>query len=77
MSKALATVNTRIRVELARSRRNQGDLARALGISEAGVTRRMSGTTAWNVPELELVATFLGLELADLVTDDVPAAVAP
>lgn len=77
MSNAVASVNTRIRIELARTRRSQADLALVLGLSQAGVSRRMSGATSWDLAELERVAEFLGIELGQLVTADVATAATP
>lgn len=77
MSSTLDNVNTRIRVELARSRRNQTDLAKLLGLSQAGVSRRLSGVTPWDLLELELVAEFFGVPLPQFVASDDVAATAP
>jgi len=59
-----------IRMYLARSGLHQVDLAKALGIAQQSVSRRMAGTKAWTVTELRIVATTLGVELEDLLVSD-------
>lgn len=58
---------TEIRVALARQRLSQSDLARALGVSAPYVTRRMRGDLSWTVSELDRIAAWLGLSVADLL----------
>lgn len=57
-----------VRAELARRRLRQKDLARALGISDATMTRRLAGDQPFTIPELEIAARFLGVPLSSLVT---------
>lgn len=61
------TVGATVRAEMARRRRTQRQLAEVLGISQTQVSRRLLGEISFNVDELALVATFLGMTVADLV----------
>lgn len=45
--------------EMARQQRSQIELAGALGLSQAAVSRRLSGSTPWTVDELIVAAGFL------------------
>ena len=62
-----ATVGATVRAELARRRLTQRQLAEVLGVSQTQVGRRLTGEIALNVDELALVATFLGMPVAELV----------
>lgn len=56
-----------IRAGLARRRVTQDQLAAAIGISQATMSRRLAGTQPFTVPELERVAAFLDVPLGSLV----------
>lgn len=56
-----------IRKEAAGARRSQTDLAAALGLSQAAMSRRMRGATPFRPSEVERIATFLGVPLSTLV----------
>lgn len=56
-----------VRVEVARRRIRQQQLADALGISQAAVSRRLRGLSPFAVDELVTVARLLGLPAADLL----------
>lgn len=62
-----ATVGATVRAELARRKRNQRELAEALGISQTQVSRRLAGEIAFNVDELAIVAAFLGVPMSLLI----------
>lgn len=66
---AMPTVDN-IRAEMARKRKNQSELAAILGVSQAGVSRRLKGTTPFTVNELYAVARWLGVSVKALVEDD-------
>lgn len=53
---------------MARRRIPQSTLAEALNISQAAVSRRLSGKVAFDVNELEAVASVIGVPAADLIT---------
>lgn len=62
-------VSRRIRVELARKDKKRADLARALGISQQAMSRRMSGEVPFNVQELASAAEFLGVPVTVLLEE--------
>lgn len=46
---------------------SQTDLAAALGVSQAQVSRRQSGTAAWSLADCEAVAAHFGVDVLDLM----------
>lgn len=62
-----ATVGATVRAELARRNIKQRQLAEVLGIAQTQISRRLAGDVAFNVDELAVVATFLGMSVSDLV----------
>jgi hypothetical protein len=54
---------------MARRNISQGKLAEMLGWKQQGVSRRMTGKTAWKVSELIDVATVLNVPLSDLIDE--------
>ncbi|MER6443440.1 helix-turn-helix domain-containing protein [Streptomyces sp. NPDC001185] len=46
---------------------SQADLAAALGVSQAQVSRRQSGAAAWSVAGCDLVAAHYGIDVLDLL----------
>lgn len=58
-----------VRVEIARKRIPQGTLAEALKLSQATVSRRLSGRAPFELDEIPVVAGLLGLRVEDLVKD--------
>jgi transcriptional regulator with XRE-family HTH domain len=56
-----------IRAEMAVQRRSQVELAELLGLSQAGISRRMLGQTPIDVNELLAIAGFLGKEPTDFL----------
>jgi transcriptional regulator with XRE-family HTH domain len=63
------SVASEVRAELARKRIPQADLAEVLGVSQAGISRRLSGDTPFDVNEVAAVADFLGVPIALLFGD--------
>ncbi|MEV7282963.1 helix-turn-helix transcriptional regulator [Streptomyces sp. NPDC093252] len=45
----------------------QGDLATALGVSQAQVSRRQSGTAAWPLDDCDRVAAHYAIDVLDLL----------
>ncbi|MEU9576439.1 MULTISPECIES: helix-turn-helix domain-containing protein [Streptomyces] len=45
---------------------SQADLARVLGVAQAQVSRRQSGTVAWSLADCEAVAAHYGIDVLDL-----------
>lgn len=64
------TVATNIRIALIRKKRSQLDLAQHLGISPAAVSKRLNGYSPIAVDELQRIATFLQVRVADLINDE-------
>lgn len=58
-----------VRAEVARRKISQGRIASVLDTSQATVSRRLAGTTPFDLDELEQVAGLLGLSVADLLKD--------
>ncbi|MCD7438358.1 helix-turn-helix domain-containing protein [Streptomyces lincolnensis] len=46
---------------------SQTDLATALGVSQAQVSRRQSGSAAWSLADCDAVATHYGIDVLDLL----------
>jgi transcriptional regulator with XRE-family HTH domain len=69
-------IASEIRAELARQRKSQADLARALGRSEAYTTRRLGerDPVAWDTAELELIANYLDVPVSQFLTTSESAA---
>ncbi|MPY32769.1 helix-turn-helix transcriptional regulator [Streptomyces adustus] len=59
---------------------SQTELAAALGVSQAQVSRRQSGAAAWSLADCEAVATHYGIDVLELLagptraTEALPAA---
>lgn len=66
-------VATAIRAEMAAQRRSQSELADLLGLSQAGISRRMLGQTPLDVNELVRIADFLRKNPADFLPAQVAA----
>ena len=63
-----SVVASNIRAEAARRGFSQRALGRALGITQGQITRRWKGVSAWQLDELDAVATLLNLSIHDLIT---------
>ncbi|GHF18938.1 hypothetical protein GCM10014715_87240 [Streptomyces spiralis] len=46
---------------------SQTDLAAALGVSQAQVSRRQSGTAAWSLADCDAVAAHYGIDVLELL----------
>ena len=64
-----AAVAANIRAELARQRVSQFVVADRLGLSQAAVSRRLSGGTPFELDEVEAIASLLGVPLVDLIAE--------
>lgn len=62
-------VSGEVRACMARSRRTQGDLAEALGVSQPQVSARLAGRVDWSIDELAAVSTWLDVPLSELIRD--------
>lgn len=62
-----------VRAEMARRNVRQITVAKRLGISQAAISRRLSGETEFSVAELLQVADLLGVTAAHLLGEDVAA----
>jgi transcriptional regulator with XRE-family HTH domain len=58
-----------IRAEMARAGVSQTDIARAIGLPQAAVSRRVRGITPWLAGEVVIVASQLGVSTTSLVPD--------
>ncbi|MEV2235412.1 helix-turn-helix transcriptional regulator [Streptomyces phaeochromogenes] len=47
--------------------KSQTDLAAALGVSQAQVSRRQSGAAVWSLADCEAVAAYYGIDVLDLL----------
>lgn len=56
-----------IRVLLARKRISAAELARRTGLKQSTMSRRMTGETAFDMDDLEVIAKVLEVEVADLL----------
>ena len=63
-------VAANIRAEAARRGLYQGDIASALGLQQATISKRWRGGRAWPLEDLPTVADVLGVSVAYLVTDN-------
>lgn len=46
---------------------SQADVADALGVSQAQVSRRQSGSAAWSLADCDALAAHFGIDVLDLV----------
>ena len=53
---------------------SQTDLAAALGVSQAQVSRRQSGSAAWSLTDCEAVAAHYGIDVFELMAGPTRAA---
>lgn len=62
-----------VRAEMSRRKITQLQVAMALGVSNAAVSRRLSGHVAWDITELGIVARVLDMDPRDLLPATAPA----
>lgn len=60
-------VGANVKAEMSRKGKTQNDLARVLGMSQVGVSRRLRGVTAFNVDELAAVSEALQVPIDKLL----------
>lgn len=58
-----------IKAEMARRSMSQQDLAHALGMSQAAVSKKLKGSTQLRVDELHRIADILGVSAESLLKD--------
>ena len=68
------TLSDNIRAEMARTGVTQAQLAGALGLPQAAISRRLCDETPWRVSELQAVATHLKVPLTALLPSDATSA---
>lgn len=56
-----------VRAEMGRQRKSQADLARALGMHASTVSRRLDGSSAFDISELVTLAEWLGVSASTLL----------
>lgn len=62
-------VSRELRAHMARRSLTASDLAHALDLSPAAVSRRLTGNVEWTVGELSSVCDLLSVPMADLLRD--------
>lgn len=72
-----AKVATEVRVQMARQKKTQADLAHRLGMNAHTAGRRVRGEVPFDVVELEAVARWLGVPVATFWPEDTAPAAAP
>lgn len=60
-------ISREIRAHMARNSLTAGDLAAALGLSSAAISRRLTGQVEWSVGELSRACERMGISMADLI----------
>lgn len=66
-------IGERVRLALWRARLTQLQLAEALGVDQAAVSRRLRGQTPWKASDVEVAAKLLDLTVADLMAPEAAA----
>lgn len=66
---ATGRVAATVRAELARRRISQTAVSERLEMSQASVSRRLTGDTPWDINELAAIADLIGVPLALLVAE--------
>ena len=66
-------VAANIRAEMARTGKNQGDIAKVLGITRQAVSRRLLGFTPLDVDQLAKIADLLGVSMSELLGEKASA----
>lgn len=64
-----ARVASAVRAEVARRKISQSEIAGLLGISQASLSRRMTGLTPFDIDEVDKIAAHLELPVASLFED--------
>lgn len=67
MGTAQGIVSGNVRAEMARRKISQKQLGKALGLTQAAVSKRLRDITPWSVPELEATADLLGMDVSQLL----------
>ena len=70
MSALDVEIGERVHQALWRQRVQQAELAEALGLDQAAVSRRLRGRTAWRVSDLLTAARVLGIPVEQLLPSD-------
>jgi DNA-binding Xre family transcriptional regulator len=65
-SPAFQSIADVIKLQLTHQRKGQTALAAHIGLSQTALSRRMRGAIAFRVDELEKIAEFLSITVADL-----------
>ncbi|MFJ2574999.1 helix-turn-helix domain-containing protein [Streptomyces halstedii] len=67
MSSTEATLRLTITVLMRLTGERQADLATGLGISQAQVSRKQSGTAGWSLPDVDRLSAHYGIPVPDLL----------
>ncbi|MGW0647321.1 helix-turn-helix domain-containing protein [Streptomyces umbrinus] len=59
-------VETAVAVLLHLTGQSQADLAPALGVSQAQISRRQQGTASWSLNDCDALAAYFGIDVLDL-----------
>lgn len=66
-NKVIDRVAANVRAEMARRSHTQTSLSRLISLSQAGLSRRLVGRVAFDVCELEEIASALDVTVSDLL----------
>lgn len=61
-----AEIGTKIHTAMWRAKKSQTQVARAIGLDQPAISKRLRGFTAWKATELLVIADFLGVPLSDI-----------
>lgn len=62
-------VAAEVRAEMARQNLSQQQIARQLGVSQAAISRRLTGEIPFDIAELARIAQFLGVSLTHFLPE--------
>lgn len=63
-------IREELRVQMARQRLSQQQVARQLGRDQTWLSRRLNGVTPLTITDAESIASILGITLAQLLADE-------
>lgn len=65
-------VTVGVRFQMALRHQTQADLAKVIGVSQVSVSGRLNGRVRWSVDDLDALAAYYGIKVADLVEPQTP-----
>ena len=67
MQTPTAQTGANVRAEIARRGMSQAAVSKAIGISQGQFSKRLRGTIAFDINELDAIATVLDVPMSDLI----------